>query len=460
MKQQSELLDTLSYELEGMTLSALLQQHPEIARRTAQRRLQTLVTEGRVELVGEGKSTRYRKHPTVYEQPLTPCQYRIAEEGSSYDGIPLSIDARDVLEYVSGPPSARKPVGYNRRFVDTYQPNQTFYLPSIVRKQLHGIGQTVVVETPAGTFVKSVMERLLIDLSWASSNLEGNTYSWLDTSRLIEQGTVAQGKQQTETRMILNHKQAIEMLVDNIDVVNFDHPTLMNVHDRLATGLLHDVNTRGKVRQKVVQIGRSVYQPLAMTHQLEEMLDIILNKAQLIEDPFEQSFFAMVHLPYLQPFLDVNKRTSRLMANLPLFKKNLCPLAFLDVPVAAYNQAMLGVYEMNRIELLRDLYVWAYDRSVTRYIVFEDAMGEADYLLLKHDVWFRQTMHDIIKQPEDNPLNVIDKAVLAIEQPSERQHMRDAAIFELKYLHEGGIMKYKLTLDDLNLWRKAHGTNT
>lgn len=87
-----------------------------------------------------------------------------------------------------------------------------------------------------------------------------------------------------------------------------------------------------------------------------------------IADPFEQSFFALVHLPYLQPFAGVNKRTSRLVANLPLFRENLCPLTFLDVPEQAYSRAILGTYEMTRVELLRDLYVWAYERSTQEYL--------------------------------------------------------------------------------------------
>ncbi|MFA0520617.1 Fic family protein, partial [Vibrio sp. 10N.222.55.E8] len=92
-------------------------------------------------------------------------------------------------------------------------------------------------------------------------------------------------------------------------------------------------------------------------------LESILNKANQILDPFEQSFFIMVHLPYLQPFADINKRTSRLAANIPLLKANVCPLTFLDVPEKAYSKAVLGIYEMNRIDLLRDLYLWAYERS-------------------------------------------------------------------------------------------------
>ncbi len=456
MKHTNDLFDTLRSTPEGLTMKAILEQHPDVPRRTAQRRLQELVKEGRVNALGKGKARHYSVQQFAYQIPAAMYRFAIAEEPPGYAGIPLSMDALDVLAYVSGPPATREPVGYQRAFLESYKPNVSFYLPEVVRQQLHFVGRAVGLDTPVGTFVQSVIERLLVDLSWASSNLEGNTYSWLDTARLIEQGAIAQGKHDMETRMILNHKQAIEMLVENIDTVGFDRFTLMNLHTRLASGLIRDADSIGQVRSELVSIGQSVYQPLGIKHQLEEIVDIILDKASIIEDPFEQSFFAMVHLPYLQPFLDVNKRTSRLMANLPLFRDNLCPLAFLDVPVEAYSHAMLGVYEMNRVELLRDLYVWAYGRSVSRYRVFESAMGDVDPVLLRHDQWIRQTIHDIVKQPDDNPLDVIDKALPLIEPANDRQHMREATILALQHLHEGGIMQYKLSREEFAIWREAY----
>ena len=96
-----------------------------------------------------------------------------------------------------------------------------------------------------------------------------------------------------------------------------------------------------------------------------------------IEDPFEQAFFLMVHLPYLQPFEDVNKRVSRLAANIPFIRHNLCPLSFIDVPQQAYVDAMLGVYELNQVELLRDVFVWAYARSCQQYVAVQQNMGQA-----------------------------------------------------------------------------------
>src|SRR5260221_6761516 len=107
--------------------------------------------------------------------------------------------------------------------------------------------------------------------------------------------------------------------------------------------------------------------PRAIPQLIEEMFELLLAKAAAITDPYEQAFFLMVQLPYLQPFEDVNKRTSRLAANIPLIKKNFCPLSFIDVPEETYIEGLLGVYELNRIELLRELFLWAYERSCFLY---------------------------------------------------------------------------------------------
>ena len=114
-------------------------------------------------------------------------------------------------------------------------------------------------------------------------------------------------------------------------------------------------------------IGGTPYHPLEIPQLIDEFFRKILETATAIEDPFEQAFFAMVQLPYLQPFEDVNKRVSRLAANLPLIRDNLCPLSFIDVPERDYVDGILGVYEPNRTELLRDVFCWAYERSCARY---------------------------------------------------------------------------------------------
>src|SRR5262249_11173545 len=147
--------------------------------------------------------------------------------------------------------------------------------------------------------------RLLIDLSWNSSRLEGNTYSLLDTRRLIDLGEEAEGKERLEAQMILNHKDAIEFLVRSAEDIGFNRYTILNLHGLLANNLLADPQAAGRLRHIGVGIDGSVFHPLEVPQVIEECFDQILATASAIADPFEQSFFVMVQLPYLQPFDDV-----------------------------------------------------------------------------------------------------------------------------------------------------------
>lgn len=374
----------------------------------------------------------------------------------------MSADSQGILAYIDQPPEARKPVGYQRDFLDAYRPNETWYLSTSLRRQLHKMGRTADVDEPAGTYSRAILNRLLIDLSWASSHLEGNTYSRLDTRELIEHGKAAHGKAAhgkaaIETQMILNHKTAIELLVENIDSAEFNRYTLMNLHSALAENLLPNPADEGRIRQYAVDIGRSVYRPLSTPRQIEDALDALLNKAKRIGDPFEQSFFMMVHLPYLQPFADINKRSSRLAANLPLFRANLCPLIFLDVPERAYSRAILGVYEMTRVELLRDLYVWAYERSTQEYLAIKQDLAEPDPLRLAWRDFIKQTIREVITHPQLDPLSNIERAVAARVPEHEKRNVQALIIEELRRLHEGVLARYGLRPSEVAAWKALHG---
>ena len=261
------------------------------------------------------------------------------------------------------------------------------------------MGDTQQTKLPIGIYGRAILNRLLIDLSWASSNLEGNTYSRLDTRELIEHGHAASGKAAIETQMILNHKAAIELLVENVDEVGFNRFTLLNLHSLLSENLLPNPSDEGRVRQQIVEIGKSVFRPLSFPAQIEAALALLLEKASQIADPFEQSFFVMVHIPYLQPFADINKRTSRIAANMPLIRANLCPLTFLDVPEQAYSRAILGVYELGRFELLRDLFIWSYERSTQEYLAIKQDLSEPDPLRLSYRKLIKEVIHRVVTQP-------------------------------------------------------------
>ncbi|MGB5536153.1 MAG: Fic family protein, partial [Thiogranum sp.] len=201
-------------------------------------------------------------------------------------------------------------VGYKRAFLDEYRPNGTFYLAPEIRQHLMELGRSPGGERPAGTYVRQILSRLLIDLSWNSSRLEGNTYSLLETERLLELGEAAEGKGAQEAQMILNHKAAIELLVEQAEEVGFNRYTILNLHALLSDNLLGNPQACGRLRTIAVGIDGTVYHPLEVPQLIDECFQQVLDTATAIMEPFEQAFFAMVHLPYLQPFEDVNKRVS------------------------------------------------------------------------------------------------------------------------------------------------------
>ena len=453
MSSTAALLHSIQNSRGGLTLAELLAQHPGVARRTAQRCIAKLIELGHITASGEGRARRYFGVGTP--------SVTVSRPGHGSDAfpsfIPLSADSQDILAYIDQPAQARKPVGYQRGFLDSYRPNETGYLPESLRRQLHKMGKTADVNAPAGTYSRAILNRLLIDLSWASCHLEGNTYSRLDTRELIEHGQVARGKAAIETQMILNHKTAIELLVENIDSATFNRYTLMNLHSALAENLLPNPADEGRIRQHAVDIGRSVYRPLSTAPQIEDALAALLGKANQIADPFEQSFFMMVHVPYLQPFADINKRTSRLAANLPLFRANLCPLTFLDVPEEAYSRATLGVYEMTRVELLRDLYVWAYERSTQEYLAIKQDLAEPDPLRLRWRDLIKQTLHEVVTHPERDPLSCIQQAVTTEVPVHEQPDVRALIVEELRRMHEGVLARYGLRPSEYAAWKTLHG---
>ena len=459
VSSERPLLTSIQAAHDGLTLAELLTLHPQVARRTAQRQIARLLAQGQITAQGEGRSRRYfaghharDNSPQATETPGRPGAYP--------DSLPLSADSKDILAYIGQPLAQRRPVGYQWDFLRAYRPGHDWYLPAPLRRQLHRIGRTADVHEPAGTYSRAILNRLLIDLSWASSHLEGNTYTRLDTRELITHGQAAVGKAAIETQMILNHKAAIELLVENIENVGFDRYTVMNLHSTLAENLLPNPANEGRIRQHPVDIGQSVYRPLSAPQQLDEGLDLILDKVRQISDPFEQSFFLMVHLPYLQPFSDINKRTSRLFANLPLFRANLCPLTFLDVPESAYSLSMLGVYEMTRVELLRDLYVWAYERSAQEYLAIRQGLVEPDPLRLVWGRLIKSSIQAIVSQLMADPLPYIQQVVAEEVPDAEQAAVQALIIEELRRLHEGVLARYGLRPAQYGAYQEVLGQRT
>ena len=432
-------------------------------RRTLQYRLKTLVDNERLVMEGSARWARYRA-PGIMLSEL-PQFSVLAEPPPSFAGAaleepatpaqPLSEAGAGVRDYVRRPVTAREPVGYQPDFLFSYRPNESFYLSQEERAQLRDVGRAGVVEQPAGTYAKQILNRLLIDLSWNSSRLEGNTYSLLDTLRLIEAGEAAEGKGRRDAQMILNHKSAIEFLVDAAEDIGFSRYTILNLHAALAENLLPDPDAPGRLRRSGVGIHGSVFHPLEAPQLVEECFDWILATAAAIEDPFERAFFAMVQIPYLQPFDDVNKRVSRLAANIPLIRANLSPLSFEDVPRDLYTEAILGVYELRRVDLLRDVFLWAYSRSAARYGAVRQSLGEPDPFRLRHRSALHEVVGAVVRGRMDKAqANVHVEAWTAqhIDEP-ERGRFCEIAERELLGLHEGNFARYRVKPSEFSVWQ-------
>ncbi|HXZ01446.1 MAG TPA: Fic family protein [Stellaceae bacterium] len=415
-------------------------------RRTLQYRLNRLVRKNR--LVREG-TRRWAK----YRLPGAPAPAVV--EGEQV--VPLSAGGREIEAYVRQPVAARKPVGYDRAFLDSYRPNAGSYLSAAERAHLREVGKPAIGDQPAGTYARQLLNRLLIDLSWNSSRLEGNTYSLLDTRRLIEFGEEAAGKPQLEAQMILNHKDAIEFLVGSAPDIGFNRYTILNLHALLANNLLGDPGAAGRLRRIPVGIERSGFHPLEVPQLIEECFDRILATARAIADPFEQAFFVMVQLPYLQPFDDVNKRVSRLAANIPLIKGNLAPLSFTEVPRSTYTDAMLGVYELNRIDLLKDVFLWAYGRSAARYAAVRQSLGEPDPFRLRHRGALREIIAEVVRRRMGRQAALAHIAAWTRDNiaAGDRDRFRDIAETELLGLHEGNFARYQIRPAEFREWQLA-----
>ncbi len=427
-----------------------------LPRRTLQRRLAALVEEGRLAKEGRARASRYRVPARKGRVVDVEVSDGIAVGDRADAELPVSSEGREIRQIVRGPIQNRQPVGYNRDFLDQYRPNHSFYLSQDLRKKLVELGGSVSGAQPAGTHARQIWNRLLIDLSWNSSRLEGNTYSLLETERLLELGEAAEGKRAEEAQMILNHKAAIELLVDQAEDVGFNRYTVLNLHGLLADNLLPDPEAMGRLRQIPVSIDGSVYHPLEVPQLIEECFEQILDTAAAIVDPFEQAFFVTVHIPYLQAFEDVNKRVSRLAANIPLIRNNLWPLSFVDVPVRAYIDGLLGVYELNRVELLRDVFVWAYERSCARYSAVRRSLGEPDQFRFRHRDLIRETIGAIVTERMTKLQATSCIRKIANERLGENHRLRFIEVVEteLMSLHEGNMARYRIRPSEFTQWRE------
>lgn len=363
---------------------------------------------------------------------------------------------REVLRTQLNEPLNKRPrVPYQEGFLEEYVPNKTFYLKKNDLDRLHR--QCAVGSAEFSTLPPRDQSLFLCGLSYASSGMEGNSYDFIATEKLLLEGLEKEGASPDETTMVLNHHEAVRHLIDNIHFparkndVNVTARDIKEIHGLLSTHLLRDPRMCGAVRHAPVKINQSSYIPLAVHELIERALSTICQKATKIEDPYEQAFFLLVHLPYLQPFEDCNKRTSRVACNVPLLRKGVAPMSWLDVDQSEYNAGLVGIYERNNTTLLAEVFVDGYMHSTERFEIMQRS-AVPNEVQIRYRAATKQLIRSLVLDGDSSAPTDVTPADMA----PFRVHVEE----ELNLLRAGNIgalVRYGLREGDVENWMLENG---
>ncbi len=310
---------------------------------TVKRMLQQLVSEQLIQPIGKGRGTKYT---------LSPCYDLIYPiDVDSY--FEKDIDDREII----------------RDFNHSLMPELLFNCAVFTDEELTYLQQLQSVHTEnvaqlSELEFKKEQERLAIDLSWKSSQIEGNTYSLLETEQLLKEKETAKGKTKDEAVMLLNHKEALDFIIENPDyLIPLKLARIEDIHSILMKELGVDRNIR---RRRVGILGTN-YSPLDNEYQLREALDNMCEVVNNQKNVFAKALLTLVLISYIQAFADGNKRTARIISNAVLIQHNHCPISFRTVDSVEYKKAMLIFYEQNNISAFKNIFIQQFEFAVKTY---------------------------------------------------------------------------------------------
>ena len=311
--------------------------------RTLKRIIADSVQKGDIVVEGKGKATRYSLSPQAHLM------------------MPLNIDtyfANDVDERMVQQ-------SFNFQLICDILPNVTLFTAE--EKERLDVAHKAFqdnMSTLSDVEYRKEMERLGVDLSWKSSQIEGNTYSLLETERLLKEKETARGKTKEEAVMLLNHKDALDFILDNPDYLK--ELSVRRIED-IHSILTKELGVGSGIRKRRVGITGTNYRPLDNEFQIREALEDTCRLINGKEDIFEKALLALVLLSYIQPFTDGNKRTARIGSNAILMAWGYCPLSFRTVDSIDYKKAMLMFYEQNNIAAFKQIFIEQYEFAVKNY---------------------------------------------------------------------------------------------
>lgn len=211
---------------------------------------------------------------------------------------------------------------------------------------------------------KNEVERLAIDLSWKSSQIEGNTYSLLETERLLKDKETAAGKTKDEANMLLNHKAAFDFIINYPDYIN---PITVSKIEDIHSLLIKDLDITRNIRIRRVGISGTNYKPLDNEFQIKEAIELMCNLINSKENVFEKALLALLLISYIQPFSDGNKRSARIISNAILINNHYCPISFRTIDSIEYKKTMLIFYEQTNINAFKNVFIGQFEFAVNTY---------------------------------------------------------------------------------------------
>ena len=333
-----------------------LHYHPESSRQEIQSGLQLSISDatlkrliasavqhGDMVVSGKARATRYALSPQAQvTMPISIDTY-FADD----------IDARQVQ------------TTFNFGLLDMLRDQVVLFEPAELQhlEELHNEYREHIAGISENTYRKE-MERLGIDLSWKSSQIEGNTYTLLETERLLQESKTANGKTKEEAIMLLNHKDALRFILDNPDYLQT--LTIHRIED-IHTILTKDLSVESGLRYRRVGITGTNYHPLDNEFQIREALETTCALINGNSNVFEKALLVLVLLSYIQPFMDGNKRTARITSNALLIANGYCPISFRTVDSIDYKKAMLLFYEQNNISAFKQIFISQFEFAVKEY---------------------------------------------------------------------------------------------
>lgn len=267
----------------------------------------------------------------------------------------------ELIRRLDLPLAARYPASYQREFVERYVPGESWLMQQNEAEELYRLCHLKAPNADVAS--RKVFAQLLVDLAWNSSRLEGNRCSLHAAEELLNGGSI---RCDVDTVMLLNHKAAVDFLVDCLPREALSSLAVQNLHAILMRDLVPDSSSLGAIRNGPLGIAGTLYTPMQEPNIIEAMLESIVEKAARIENPVEAALFLWIQLAYLQPFESGNELTGRLAANIPLLHHNCAPVTFQDVTRDDYARAMLAVYELRDATLAANLLSWTYQRSMAK----------------------------------------------------------------------------------------------